>query len=95
MAIVAGALLVLYLGGIVFALLAPAKGHDPQRGQAVGCLMIVALGLVGLGVLLGVAVAFEIGWLERAVSYMVIFPAVLLLIHGVRFLWLKLTRRGR
>ncbi|MBM3982471.1 MAG: hypothetical protein FJ304_19815 [Planctomycetes bacterium] len=93
MATAAGALLALYLLGIVFALLAPPKQHDPQRGQAVGCLMLVALVLIGLGALLAAGVAFEIEWLTRAVAYVVFFPAVLLAINAARFAWLKLTGR--
>lgn len=94
MAIVAGVLLGVYLLGIVYALLAPTKGPDPQRGQAVGCLMIVAMGLVGIGALLGAAVAFDIGWLATAISWVVIFPTALMLANGVYFLFLKFTRGG-
>lgn len=93
MAIAAGVLLVLYLLGIVYALLAPAKGPDPQRGQAVGCLMIVAIGLVLIGALLGVAVAFEIEWMASAISSVVIFPALVALAQGVYLLFPKVRRR--
>lgn len=93
MAIVAGVLLGAYLLVIVYVILAPPKGPDPQRGQAVGCLMIVALGLVGLGALLGAGVWFEIEWLKDTVTWVVLVPSALILANGVYFAFLKVTQR--
>jgi hypothetical protein len=93
MATAAGVLLGVYLLALVGAFVLSPKSHDPQRGQAEGCALIVALGLLGLGALLGAGVALEIEWLVRAVAYVVFFPVVLLAINAARFAWLKLTRR--
>ena len=89
MAVAGGILLGLYLAGIVYALLAPVRQHDPQRGQAVGCLMIVAGGIALLGALLAVGAIFDVAWLVRAIFYVAVFPAVLLTVHAVRYLWLR------
>jgi len=90
--IVAGVLLTLYFLGIVYALLAPTRGPDPQRGQAVGCLVIVAGGLLLLGVLLGLGVAFDLTWLVDAIVAVVVYPSLLLLANGVYFVVQKFRK---
>ena len=89
MAVAGGILLGLYLAGIVYALLAPVRQPDPQRGQAVGCLMIVAAGIALLGALLAVGSIFDVAWLVRGIFYVAVFPAVLLAVHALRYLWLR------
>lgn len=85
MAVVAGVLLTLYFLGIVYALLAPRRGPDPQRGQAIGCLMIVAGGLVLVGVALGVGVAFDLTWLVDTIVAFTVYPSLLLVANVVYF----------
>src|SRR4029079_13836930 len=48
------------LACVVYALVARPTQPDPQRGQAVGCLAIVVVALVLLGVLLAFAWRFHI-----------------------------------
>lgn len=93
MAIAAGGLLALYLLVIAYALLAPMKQHDPQRGQAEGCLMIIGGGLLALGAALGIGVAFDLGWLVSGVFWVVAFPVILVAINLVRYLLMKLRPR--
>jgi hypothetical protein len=87
MAPIAAALFVAYLLGIVYALIVPPKQHDPQRGMAVGCLMIVAIGIGVLLLLTGLGWYFQLNWLVTMMFYVAVFPAVLLLITGVRYLF--------
>jgi hypothetical protein len=65
MAVITGAILALYLGVIAYALLAPSKQHDPQRGQAVGCLMLAAIPALVIGILVIVGVVWDIPKLIR------------------------------
>jgi hypothetical protein len=46
---------------IIYALIAPRRGPDPQRGVAVGCLLIVLAALLAVGALLAVAVRLKWG----------------------------------
>ncbi|MBA4187999.1 MAG: hypothetical protein C0467_08265 [Planctomycetaceae bacterium] len=94
MAILAGVLLALYLMGIVYALLAPSRGHDPQRGQAVGCLMIVAAGVTLLGAALGIGVAFDLEWLVSVIIAVTVYPSLLLVANGVYFGVQRLRNRN-
>ena len=94
MATVAGILLGVYVCGIVYALALPAKQHDPQRGQAIGCLMIVVLSLLGVGGLLAVGVAFNVRWLVVAIFWLTVYPAVMLAAQGVFLLYKKLKRNA-
>ena len=93
MAWTAGILLAVYALGILAALRAPVKQHDPQRGQAVGCLMIVLVGLLGLGALLAVGVYWDVGWLVGTVFSVTAYPAVALVGGAVYHFVAKL--RGR
>lgn len=65
MAAVTGAILAVYLLGIAYAILAPSKQPDPQRGQAVGCLMFAAIPAVVVAVLVVIGVAFDVPFLVR------------------------------
>jgi hypothetical protein len=89
----AGILLAAYAVGILCALTAPVKQHDPQRGQAVGCLMIVLAGLLVLGASLAAGVYWGVAvlvWVPFAVT---VFPAVCLVGSAVYHLVSRL--RGR
>jgi hypothetical protein len=92
MVIVAAVLLCLYFTVIVGVLLSPPRQHDPQRGQAVGCLMILAAGVAVLGVMLGIGAFLDLGLLVGFVVWTTCLPAILIGIHLVRFLLLKLWR---
>jgi hypothetical protein len=90
MAIAAGVLLTLYLLAIVGVLLMPSRSHDPQRGQAIGCLMIVAIGIALLGGVLGLAVWLDQNWLVEAIFWMGAFPMIILAVNAARYLLMKL-----
>jgi hypothetical protein len=93
MAWTAGVLLVAYAVGILYALTAPVKQHDPQRGQAVGCLMIVLAGLLTLGVILAAGVYWDVAVMVWVPFVTTVFPAVSLVGSGVYHLVARL--RGR
>jgi hypothetical protein len=93
MAITAGILLTLYLVGILFALLAPTRQHDPQRGVAVGCLMIVAGAILVLGLALGLGVFFDWPWMINIIFWITIFPFISLFLATTRQLVLYVRRK--
>ena len=93
MAWTAGVLLAAYAVGIVYAMTAPVKQHDPQRGQAVGCLMIVLAGLLALGATLAAGVCWDVATLVWVPFVTTVFPAVSLVGSGVYHLVARL--RGR
>ena len=91
--IIAAALLGLYLVGIAYALIVPPKHRDPHDGVARGCLMFVVFGLVALGAMLAIGALNDIAWLVAIPFYVTVFPAILLGIHAVRFVFMKLSGR--
>lgn len=95
MAIAAGVLLAAYFALLVYALLVPSRGHDPQRGQAVGCLMIVAGAIALLGGVLGLAVALDWNWLVDAIFWAAVFPVALAAVNAVRYLLIKIGGADR
>jgi MFS family permease len=80
MAWIAGICLALYLGCIVYAIMAPQKQHDPQRGMAVGCLMFAAIPGVLLALLLGIGVIGGFETLVRVLFYVTALPAAYVLV---------------
>jgi hypothetical protein len=76
-----GLLLAAYLGVIVWGLLSPS--NDPQRGMAQGCLSLAALAVLSMAGLLWFGVARGHPRLVRALFWMCVFPAILLLAQGV------------
>ncbi|QOI99401.1 MAG: hypothetical protein HRU70_02415 [Phycisphaeraceae bacterium] len=80
MAWVVGACVAAFLGVILYAIAAPSRGPDPQRGVAVGCLMMAAIPAAVLGVVLGVAVAGGHERLVRVLFYVTVIPAAYLLV---------------
>jgi MFS family permease len=82
MAWTAGVLLAVYALGILVALSRKPRQPDPQRGQAIGCLMIVVFALVGLGAVLAAAVIWELNGLIRVVFWIAVFPCLSLLGSG-------------
>jgi hypothetical protein len=78
MAYVTGVLLACYFIGVVYAVLAPSRQPDPHRGVAVGCLGMVAAGLLVLGGLLAIAVLFDVGWLLTLLFSITVYPSVAL-----------------
>ena len=65
MALITGAILALYLGCIGYALLAPAKQHDPQRGMAIGCLMLAMIPAVVVAIVVIAGVVWDVPRLIR------------------------------
>ena len=78
MALTAAILLVAALAALGGVLLWPQRTHDPQRGMAVGLLMIVMLALCGLLLVLAVGYFFDVRFLVVGVFWIVMFPAILL-----------------
>lgn len=64
-AAITAAILAIYLGGIAYAILSPAKQPDPQRGQAVGCLMFAAIPGVVVALLVAIGLIWNIPTLVR------------------------------
>lgn len=83
---------------MMFALLKKPK-HDPQRGQAVGCLMIVLLVMVALGGGLAISIIFEWHGLLKAIFTIVVFPIAWVILGLLYNLFLlartKFKREGR
>ncbi|MBL8692652.1 MAG: hypothetical protein JNJ88_00990 [Planctomycetes bacterium] len=88
---IAGLLLAAYSTTLVVVLVMPTKQRDPQIGQAIGCLMIVLLGLLGLGGALAVGIAWELGAVVHTIFLITVFPGVILLANAAYFSlrWLK------
>jgi len=78
MVLTATILLAAYTVAIVVVLLKPARQPDPQRGQAVGCLMIVVVGLLALGGALALAAAYDVRWLVGTIFFVTVYPAVMI-----------------
>lgn len=81
MDIVAGVIIAAYLGGITYALLAPTRQPDPQRGMAVGCLVICLVPGALLMIALLVGYFAEMPRLVSALFYLCVVPAAWLLIN--------------
>lgn len=94
MAWTAGVLLGVYILGIVYALTRTPRRPDPQRGQAVGCLMIVVAALLVLEAALAVGVYWDIGFLIRAPFWVAVFPLLSLAGSGVLHVFQRLRGRG-
>jgi hypothetical protein len=80
MAWIVGGCLAAYLGCIVYAIMAPQKQPDPQRGMAVGCLMIAAIPGVVLALLLVIGVIGGYEGLVRVLFYITAVPMAYLLV---------------
>lgn len=86
---VTAGLLAVYIVGIVGALLKPPRQPDPQRGVAVGCLMMAAAAIGVLLVVTVIADLYQVRWLVWTGFIGAIFPAISLAGAGVRWLILK------
>lgn len=60
---------------LVAVMLWPQKQHDPQAGMAVGCLMIVLVGVVLVAGLYALGVWQNIVWLRNGIAWGVISAA--------------------
>src|SRR3954466_2952785 len=74
MSIVAATLLVCYVTLAVYALASPSD--DPQRGMAIGFLMLVVFILLTLGGLLWLGVRRGRRWLVRTVFAITVLPGL-------------------
>jgi Na+/proline symporter len=90
-AAIGGSLLAIYLGIVVYGIVAPASAQDPQRGQAIGCLAIVAVALIAAGTALGFA------WYNHRRGVLLAFAAVaaLPLAHVLVSVIANLFRRAK
>lgn len=95
MEVAAAVLLSLYLTGLAYALLSPTRGPDPQRGQAIGCLMLVGMGVLLLGAVLAVGVVFRVRFLVQAVFWITVYPALHLALGAGYWLLRRLTSLAR
>lgn len=86
---IAAVLLGAYALGILYALCAPARQPDPQRGVAQGCLGLALVALAAVGLLLGLAARYHL----TVVIYIIVagcaYPAVLL---AANLVWRLVTR---
>ena len=73
----AGVVLGVYALLILYALIAPARQPDPQRGVAIGCLSLVLVGLIGVGALLAAGVLLNKPWLVHAIASVCLYSLVL------------------
>lgn len=80
---IAAVLLTLYLGVLLYALVAPSKEQDPQRGVAVGCLSMVVAAVVGVGAVLVVGVVLHNSVLIGIAYHIAVWPAAFMLFSGV------------
>lgn len=96
MAWTAGVILTLATCALGIVLLRTPRQYDPQRGQAIGCLLIVLAGLLMLAGLLAVAVLADIRWLLVVVFDVTAFPLVWVLLGLVYNLarWVQKKVRG-
>ena len=91
MACTAGVLLGAYVLFILGVLITPQRQHDPQRGQAIGCLMIVLACLVTLGLVLAAGVHWDIRLLVYGPFCVAVFPVATVVVGGA----VQLARRAR
>ncbi len=80
MALIAAALLVIYITIIVVVLFMPRRNRDPHDGMAQGCLMIVILGLVLIGAVLAAGVALDLPLFVHIPFYITVYPTIMLVI---------------
>ena len=73
--IIAAILLACYLGFAIWALFSPSD--DPQRGMAIGFIILVVLILITLGLLLWRAILRGRRWLVWTVFVIAVVPALL------------------
>lgn len=93
MALIAGVGVAGWIAFISYALLAPARQPDPQRGQAVGCPWILLIPGIALALLLLVGLATHIDLLTRIAFWIVIFPSGYLLLFGAAYPFMLKRRR--
>jgi hypothetical protein len=90
-AAIAGILLAIYVAIMLYGLASPRTQADPQRGQAVGCIMIMVAGLLLLGVLLAAGWYFRSRLLVRIVSAFCVFPVIHSFLSVLQSIYRKLT----
>ncbi len=99
MAIASGILLASYIIAIVLVINWPTRRRHPEDGQAVGCLLLVALGCAGVGVVLAAAVYFHLRWLVYIIFAITAYPALYTLPQfawrGYKNLKTKRAAKGR
>jgi hypothetical protein len=76
----AGVVLGVYALLILYALFAPARQPDPQRGVAVGCLCLVLVALLGAVALLVVGITLHKPWLVNTISTVCLYSLVIVVI---------------
>jgi hypothetical protein len=78
---------------IIYALIAPSRGPDPQRGVAAGCLVIVLVVLLATGALLAVAVRLKWGWLVNVISGACLYSIVIVIVGLIKTLFDRIKKR--
>jgi hypothetical protein len=98
MAIASSILIGAYLLWILLVIKWPTRQHNPEDGMAVGCLMLVAMGLLAIGLMLAVGVVFHLRPIVYGVFVITAFPAALALPQlaweGIKKLKANATARG-
>jgi hypothetical protein len=95
MAGIAGTLIGLAIVTLAIVLIMPAKQHDPQRGMAVGCLMIVIIFLLIPGGLLLIGVMGPYPQLVRWIFWPTVIITGWALFSVVMNKYLKWSRERR
>jgi hypothetical protein len=73
----AGVVLGVYALLTLYALVAPARQPDPQRGVAIRCLSFVLVGLLGVAALLAAGILLNKPWLVQAISIVCLYSLVI------------------
>lgn len=89
----AGAGALVWVVGPLLVLLFFRRTHDPQRGQAVGCLLIVSATGATLGALRALAAWLDAGWLIRGVGTLLLLPLGLAAVNAAAHPIVRLRAR--
>lgn len=79
MAMIAAALLVIYIAAIIIVILKPSRRPDPHDGMARGCLTFVVLGLLIVGGTLAIGYFADVPLLVHLPFYVTVYPTILLI----------------
>ena len=94
MALTAGILLAVYVVAITLVIFWPTRRRHPEDGQAVGCLMLVAVGCAVVAGVLYLAVRFQLRWLIYIIFAGTLYPALYALPQFAWAGWNKMKARS-
>lgn len=85
MLIVTWLVLGVWVVGPLMAIAAPQRQHDPQRGMAVGLLMIVSMIGLGVALVFGAGLLWDIAVFKRVPTWIAGFIVVLIAANGAAY----------